>query len=62
MVVVLIAGDQVPSIPLFEVVGSVKAVPLQIGPTCVKVGIVFGVMVTVIVAVVAHSPTAGVKV
>jgi hypothetical protein len=56
------AGDQVPLIPLSEVVGSVKTVPLQMGPTCVKVGVVFGVMVTVIVAVVAHSPLAGVKV
>ena len=56
------AGDQVPSILLVEVVGSVNAVPLQIGPTCVNVGVVFGVMVTVIVAVVAHSPAAGVKV
>ena len=56
------AGDQVPSILLVEVVGSVNAVPLQMGPTCVNVGVVFGVMVTVIVAVVAHSPAAGVKV
>ena len=56
------AGDQVPVIPLSEVAGSVNAVPLQMGPTCVNVGVVFGVMVTVIVAVVAHSPAAGVKV
>ena len=58
----MMAGDQVPVIPLSEVLGSVNAVPLQIGPTCVNVGVVFGVMVTVIVAVVAHSPAAGVKV
>ena len=62
VVVLLMAGDQVPSIPLSDVVGSVKATPLQIGPTCVNVGVVLGVMVTVIVAVVAHSPLAGVKV
>ena len=49
-----IAGDQVPVILFVEVPGKVNAVPLQIGPTCVKVGVVCGVMVTVIVAVVAH--------
>ena len=57
-----IAGDQVPVILFVEVPGKVKAVPLQIGPTCVNVGVVCGVMVTVIVAVVAHWPAAGVKV
>ena len=48
------AGDQVPVMLLVEVVGKVKAVPLQIGPTCVNVGTVCGVMVTVMVVVVAH--------
>ena len=43
VVVVLIAGDQVPSIPLPEVPDSVNAVPLQNGPTCVNVGVFFGV-------------------
>ena len=52
--VLLIAGDQVPVILLVEVVGRVKAFPLQIGPICVKVGVVCGVIVTVIVVVVAH--------
>ena len=62
VVVVLMAGDQVPSIPLSEVVGSVKVVPLHTGPTCVNVGVTFGLTVTVIVAVFAHAPAAGVKV
>ena len=62
VVLVLIAGDQVPSILLLEVVGNVKEVPLHTGPTCVNVGVVLGVIVTVIVAVLAHSPAAGVKV
>ena len=47
-------GDQVPVILLVEVVGKVKAVPLQIGPTCVNVGVACGVIVTVMVVVVAH--------
>ena len=58
----MIAGDHVPSIPLSEVVGSVNVVPLQTGPTCVKAGVTFGLTVTVIVAVLAHAPAAGVKV
>ena len=49
-----IAGDQVPVILFVEVPGKVNAVPLQIGPTCVNVGVVCGVMVTVMVVVVAH--------
>jgi hypothetical protein len=40
---------------LFEVVGNAdKVAPLQIELTCVKVGVVFGVTVIVIAAVVAH--------
>ena len=57
------AGDQVPVILLIDVVGSAaSAAPEHIGATGVNVGVVFGVMVTVIVFVVAHSPAAGVKV
>ena len=49
------AGDQVPVIPLFEVVGkAAKLAPEQTAATCVNVGVVFGVTVIVIVAVVAH--------
>ena len=48
------AGDQVPSMPLVEVVGSVNAVPLQMGPTCVNVGV--SEAVTVIVALPENVP------
>lgn len=51
-----IAGDHVPVILLFDVVGkAAKAAPLHIGDTAVKVGVV-GVEFTVIVnvVVVAH--------
>jgi hypothetical protein len=50
-----IAGDQVPVIPLSEVVGNAdKVAPEQIAAICVNVGVVFGVTVIVIDAVVAH--------
>ena len=53
--VLLIAGDQVPVIPLFEVVGKAESgAPEQIAATCVKVGVGFGVTEIVIDAVVAH--------
>jgi hypothetical protein len=57
------AGDQVPVMPLFEVVGkAAKVAPEQIGAIAVKVGITFGLTVMVKVVVVAQSPTVGVKV
>ena len=57
------AGDQVPVIPLLDVVGSgAKAVPVQIGLTAVKVGVVNGFTVIIRVAVVAQRPAVGVKV
>ena len=64
MVVVLFkAGDQVPVIPLFEVVGKADRVaPLQIGLTAVNVGITLGLTVILKVVVVAHCPALGVKV
>ena len=46
----LIAGDQVPVIPLFDVVGKVNVPPLQIAATCVNVGVTDGFTVTVIPA------------
>jgi hypothetical protein len=58
------AGDQLPVIPLLEVVGNaLKVSPEQIGATAVKVGIVV-VWFTVIVSVVAeaHCPAVGVNV
>ena len=49
------AGDQVPVIPLLEVVGNaVKLAPEQIDATCANVGVTFGVTVIVIFALVAH--------
>jgi hypothetical protein len=51
---VLIAGDQFPVIPLFDVVGKVNVPPLHIAATCVNVGVTDGFTVTVIAAVLAH--------
>ena len=57
------AGDHVPVILLFDVVGKGdKASPVQIGETAVKVGVTFGFTVMVNVVVVAQSPAVGVKV
>jgi len=50
-----IAGDQVPVIPLFEVVGNAdKLAPEQIELTCVNAGVGFGVTEIVIFAIVEH--------
>jgi hypothetical protein len=63
VVVLSIAGDHVPVMPLLDVVGKVLIVaPEQKGPTAANVGVTFGVMVIVKVAVVAHCPAVGVKV
>ena len=57
------AGDHVPVMPLFDVVGNGdKVAPEQIGPTALNVGVTFGLTVMVNVAVVAHCPAVGVKV
>ena len=57
------AGDQIPVIPLFEVVGNAaNNAPEQIGFTCVNVGVTFEFTIIVIVAVVAQSPVVGVNV
>ena len=49
------AGDQVPVILLFEVVGSgANVAPEQIGATAVNVGVTAVLTVIVKVAVVAH--------
>ena len=62
-VLLMVAGLQVPVIPLLEVVGSVGAtVPAQKAGIAVKVGITFGLTVTSSVVVVAQSPGVGVKV
>ncbi len=57
------AGDHVPVIPLVEVVGKAVSVdPEQNGPTDENVGVMFGVIVIVSVAGVAHCPAVGVNV
>ena len=61
--VLFTAGDQVPVMPLLEVVGNAANVaPEHTGFTGVNVGVVFGFTVMVMVAVVAHSPIVGVNV
>ena len=64
MVAVLFkAGAHEPVIPLLDVVGNGdKVAPEQIGPTALKVGVIFGLTVIVKVVVVAHCPGSGVKV
>ena len=57
------AGDHVPFIPLFEVVGNAaNAVPEQIGATAVNVGVAGGPTEIVKVVVDAHCPAVGVNV
>ena len=59
----LIAGDHVPVILFVELLGNVLiVVPEQNGPTCVKTGLVLGVIIILIVCVVAQSPAVGVQV
>ena len=59
----LITGNQLPTIPLVEVVGNAGIdAPLQNGPTAAKVGVTLGVIVIVSTAVVAHCPAFGVNV
>ena len=49
------AGDQVPVMPLLDVVGNaVRVAPEQMGATAVNVGVIFGLTVLVKVVVVAH--------
>jgi hypothetical protein len=57
------AGDQVPVMPLLDVVGNAeRTAPEQIGATAVKVGMTFGLIVIINVVGVAHCPVVGVKV
>ena len=51
------AGDQVPVMPLFEVVGNADSVaPEQIGATAVNVDVITALIVTDAVAVTAGQP------
>jgi hypothetical protein len=57
------AGDQLPVMPLLEVVGNgVNIAPEHIGPTAVNVGVMLELTTIVIVAVDAHCPASGVNV
>jgi hypothetical protein len=61
--VLSIVGNQVPVIPLVDVVGKTpKGAPEQIALTCVNVGSTLGLTIMVMVAVFAHNPVVGVKV
>ena len=58
-----VVGDHVPVTPFVEVVGKTGiTLPLHIGAIALKVGVTFGLTVTVKVAVVAHCPAFGVNV
>ena len=62
MAVLFKAGDQVPVIPLLDVVGrAVSVAPEHIGATALNVGVMFGLTVTMNVVVVAHWPLSGVN-
>jgi hypothetical protein len=62
-VLLTLAGDHVPVMPLVDVSGRIGASdPLQIGGIGVKVGTMLLLTVTVIVVVVAHWPAPGVNV
>jgi len=61
--VLIVAGLHVPVILLLDVAGNNGAVEFwQSGPTCVNVGVTFGVTVIVNVVVAAHCPVVGVNV
>lgn len=63
VVVFVIAGLQVPVMPLLDVVGKGdKISPLQMGANWVNVGVTDGLTMICIVCVFAHCPTLGVKV
>ena len=62
-VLLTVAGFQVPAMPLVEVAGNIGGTePVQIGLTAAKVGVRFGLTVTVVVVLLAHCPTAGVNI
>lgn len=63
MILLIVAGDQVPTIPLGDVVAKVGAVdPEQILGIAAKFGVIIGLTLMVKVVIVAHSPADGVKV
>ena len=62
-VLLTVAGDHVPVMPLVEIEGKNGEVsPLQIAISVLKFGEILGLTVWVSVLVVAHCPASGVKV
>jgi hypothetical protein len=53
--VLLIAGDQVPEIPLFDTEGRLIAPPKQTGGICVNTGLGCGITTTVLITGLAHG-------
>jgi hypothetical protein len=63
VVVLFKAGDQLPLIPLSDVVGNAASTaPEQIAATGLNVGVMFALTVIVNVVVDAHCPAVGVNV
>ena len=61
--VLIVAGLQVPLMPLEDADGNDGAILFwHSGPICVNVGVTFSVTVIVKLAVVAHCPAVGVNV
>ena len=58
-----VAGNQLPVIPLVETVGKIGATaPLQMAATGVNIGVLVGFTDIVILVTLAHCPAFGVKV
>ena len=63
MVLLTVAGFQLPLMLLVDVVGKFGAAePEQMGAMALKVGVPLGVIVTEILTALAHAPAFGVKV
>ena len=63
LVLLTVAGDQMPLMPLLLIAGKVgTVVPAQKGAMAVKVGVVDALTVTFKVVFTAHCPGLGVKV
>ena len=63
MVLLTVAGAQVPVIPFVEVLGSIGAkAPLHIAGMAANNGVMFGLTVTDKVTWLAHNPAVGVNV
>jgi hypothetical protein len=54
--------DQIPVIPLWVVLSAVDAAEMQKGPMEVRVGVILVLTITIMVLLMAHWPTFGVKV